>query len=1279
MEYDNQDENVLAAEILFGNIKNKYTGNSTGNSTDNNSNKEDGTKTKSDPKVKPTDIFFDYLKKSKSTISDKITERKKAEEELPKYPFGDTLVEKGYQKILGVGSAVKNYTGATKDYTIEEGGKVGRTIGSMIKAAKESTTGYISEKNQPFRDRYNSYKDEHNKKRKEREEESKKNPSFIKRETEGLKRVGGHIAETGSAFKQNIGSYITASKDWISHKRNGANKFGESLHNSTIGKASKAYEQSTFIKPAVGVLGKGARTIGNTAKGIYKFADKAAKVARAFTHTNDIFHTGHALSRIFGEHDGHGGGTIGTIGTRSAGTMSGVGGRDQSASIQGGNISDSIEGSGGGGGGFGGGGTDGSAGMGDKSVYNILSKIYQILSISTNYLGKIDRTTTIISKLIRDNQVIMSSIMANNKARMNEDGSSVTPQQNQGASQSGIIEAIGQSGESVSEAVGESAREIIDKVDERLSGKDSCECAPDNTMDDRDIPDTSKDKKNKSKNKKVRRNRNKSGKEIKRKAGSKSKFGKARSAIKSISEKGAGTVGKVTTVGKGLVKGVGYLGGVVAGVDTASKLAEGDIKGATESGVEAAASVYAPLVYGGIKIASAGIDYAEDKTFGEGGASVINDLHKKGIIDYNFGDSEILKWDEVEKLPDDTIQKMISANEFSEKDVSRLKKIIEKRITKPEVKGKQEKDKSKTLEPTKVPVSPVPTQIVTPTEGTTTPVEAQKVTPTEGTTTPVEAQKATVNPIDKQEVPSTLDKAKTIGKSLLSNSPLVGATTAVNALIPKEKEQLPTGTPVEQTKPEIYTAKYKNKQYEYENAVLSSLFDIPRTNDEDVVRKTQGSIQNNTVTDEKDKDYSPVARDIDSGEITPLKDIKPLDEKYKDYSPVARDIGSGEITPLKDIKPLDIDSEKEKDLNFNDVNIEKLNIKELSIEKLNLEGGASALSQEKQGFFGKAYDKVKETLGFGGEEKTATPQTGASKNAPTGKEPTAEEVEAIKGAKGSKKSESQKAYYDKMYNSIYKAAKEKGVEHPEVIAKLGAAQTSLETGYGKHMVGNNAFGIKAKKGGDAVTASTQEFENGKMVTKNQNFRKYDNPEDSAADYVDFLQHNKRYKDVLAAKTAEEGIAAQAKTGYATDPDYGKKLGSINKSFEGSIAPETKLAANEQKPQLEAKVKDNGTQTYIPYKEPTATLVSENAQKEPLLNQTMKTSTPVREKPSEMAGLESSMNKVGAAVAQSGQTQTVSGGGDQGGNNNQGFGKVPFNVRNDDPLLLTLQYGNLRTV
>lgn len=150
--------------------------------------------------------------------------------------------------------------------------------------------------------------------------------------------------------------------------------------------------------------------------------------------------------------------------------------------------------------------------------------------------------------------------------------------------------------------------------------------------------------------------------------------------------------------------------------------------------------------------------------------------------------------------------------------------------------------------------------------------------------------------------------------------------------------------------------------------------------------------------------------------------------------------------------------------------------------------------------------------------------------------------------KSVKLTDSQKEYYDRMYNAVYDAAKARGVENPEVIAKLGATQTSLETGYGKHMVGNNAFGIKAKAGMDSVTASTPEFIDGQMVTKKLSFRRYNSQEESAVDYVDFLIENKSYKPVLAAKTIDEAISAQGKSKYASDPAYLTKMKYIDRAM-----------------------------------------------------------------------------------------------------------------------------------
>lgn len=149
-----------------------------------------------------------------------------------------------------------------------------------------------------------------------------------------------------------------------------------------------------------------------------------------------------------------------------------------------------------------------------------------------------------------------------------------------------------------------------------------------------------------------------------------------------------------------------------------------------------------------------------------------------------------------------------------------------------------------------------------------------------------------------------------------------------------------------------------------------------------------------------------------------------------------------------------------------------------------------------------------------------------------------------------------KEFYNKMYNTLLEEAKKAKVANPEAIARLGASQSALETGYGKHTAGgNNYFGIKGSKTNSGNAVSTQEFDpkTGKMVTIKDAFRKYESMEESAADYIKFLQENKRYKEVLSSKTIEEAIQAQGKTGYATDPNYANKLSLIDKRGQVDVA------------------------------------------------------------------------------------------------------------------------------
>jgi flagellar protein FlgJ len=116
------------------------------------------------------------------------------------------------------------------------------------------------------------------------------------------------------------------------------------------------------------------------------------------------------------------------------------------------------------------------------------------------------------------------------------------------------------------------------------------------------------------------------------------------------------------------------------------------------------------------------------------------------------------------------------------------------------------------------------------------------------------------------------------------------------------------------------------------------------------------------------------------------------------------------------------------------------------------------------------------------------------------------------------------------------------------------AQAALETGWGRsvprHADGRssfNLFGIKAGSSwkGETVQVSTTEYVNGKPVTQVAEFRSYRSHAEAFADYVRFLKADPRYQHALAANAdAQTYGQALQKAGYATDPAYGRKIGSV---------------------------------------------------------------------------------------------------------------------------------------
>jgi len=124
-------------------------------------------------------------------------------------------------------------------------------------------------------------------------------------------------------------------------------------------------------------------------------------------------------------------------------------------------------------------------------------------------------------------------------------------------------------------------------------------------------------------------------------------------------------------------------------------------------------------------------------------------------------------------------------------------------------------------------------------------------------------------------------------------------------------------------------------------------------------------------------------------------------------------------------------------------------------------------------------------------------------------------------------------------------------------ADVLVAQSALETGWGKftpkHADGSdsfNFFGIKADSRwqGDELQITTREYRHGVMQQEQAKFRSYESPSQAFADYTKFILDNPRYQQALERGYDGEAYARELqKAGYATDPNYAKKINRIRSS------------------------------------------------------------------------------------------------------------------------------------
>jgi hypothetical protein len=134
------------------------------------------------------------------------------------------------------------------------------------------------------------------------------------------------------------------------------------------------------------------------------------------------------------------------------------------------------------------------------------------------------------------------------------------------------------------------------------------------------------------------------------------------------------------------------------------------------------------------------------------------------------------------------------------------------------------------------------------------------------------------------------------------------------------------------------------------------------------------------------------------------------------------------------------------------------------------------------------------------------------------------------------------------WQEFYGLGEVAGAKFPELVA----AQAALESGWGQHTSGkNNYFGIKGHPG---TVVETKEWMGIKFITIEAEFRDFRDKQECVQYLVDRWYKDWRgYEGVNRASTEQEAAMLLKSEGYATDPDYPKKLIEIMNKYHSKPA------------------------------------------------------------------------------------------------------------------------------
>lgn len=117
-------------------------------------------------------------------------------------------------------------------------------------------------------------------------------------------------------------------------------------------------------------------------------------------------------------------------------------------------------------------------------------------------------------------------------------------------------------------------------------------------------------------------------------------------------------------------------------------------------------------------------------------------------------------------------------------------------------------------------------------------------------------------------------------------------------------------------------------------------------------------------------------------------------------------------------------------------------------------------------------------------------------------------------------------------------------QNGQVLPSIVIAQAILESSWGTSALflqANNPFGVKGSYQGQSKTFPTTEYVNGKKIKINANFRDYPSLTAAILDHDALLKANYFKQTVTDYQTAAKLLQSN---GYATDPDYAKKLDNV---------------------------------------------------------------------------------------------------------------------------------------